>query len=77
MKQTIDCKCDGRICTGTINIRPLIEGVENPIPIVELSIEGNKRIYLDEQGVIDLYIKARNALNLKPVPDEVAEHYDD
>lgn len=77
MKQTIDCKCDGIGCKAVINVRPLIEGVENPIPLVELEIEGGKCVFLDEQGIIDLYIKARNALNLLPVPDEVAAHYDD
>lgn len=76
MKQTIPCKCDGADCTAVINVRPLIEGVENPIPLVELEIDGGKCVFLDEQGVIDLYIKARNALNLQPVPDEVAAAYD-
>lgn len=75
MKQTVPCSYD-KECKSQISLRPLIEGVENPIPLVEISVEGGDKVFLGEQGVIDLYIKARNALNLKPVTDEESEKYD-
>lgn len=74
MKETITCKCSN--CETVMNVRPLVDGVENPVPLVELEIKGNRKIYLDEETVKDLYIKALNALNVQCVPDEVAENYD-
>lgn len=75
MKHAIICKCCDP-CKTVMSVRPLLPDIGNPVPLVELEIIGNKKLYLDEMGIIDLYIKARNALNLQPVPDEVAENYD-
>lgn len=75
MKKLIPCKCC-EPCEAVLSVRPLLPDIGNPVPLVELEIIGGKCLYLDEQGVIDLYIKARNLLGLKPVPDEVAAGYD-
>jgi hypothetical protein len=70
----INCQCGAEDCFTRMVIRPLHD--DSPVPLVELEIKGTSLLFLDEEGITDLYIKVLNALNVQPVPAEVAERYD-